>query len=312
MAYSLNSINERAARDPASFIAACDVDYNRKLGKAADQIIANLEKSPIVLLSGPSGSGKTTTALKIEEELNRRGIRTHAISMDNYFKTYVPGMVPLTKDGQPDFESPLCMDMDLLNEHFAMLSRGERIYVPKFEFTRQIRVVKPAKSLKLGKNEVAIFEGIHALNDDITTQNPNAFKLYISAYSNVVDENNQICFTGAWMRLARRTVRDHLFRGADAKETLTMWPNVCRGERRYITPFIDKADFKFDSSFPYEICVMKNLAPPLFQEIPETEAHHEELDGILPAYEKFVSIDPDLLLPSSLLREFIGGGIYKY
>ena len=91
-----------------------------------------------------------------------------------------------------------------------------------------------------------------------------------------------------------------------------MWPNVRRGERRYITPFIEKADFKFDSSFPYEVCVMKNLAPPLFEEIPETEAHHQELDGILSSYEKFISIDPELLLPSSLLREFIGGGIYKY
>ena len=209
------------------------------------------------------------------------------------------------------FESPLCLDMDLLNEHFAMLSRGERIYVPKFEFSRQIRVVKPAKSLKLNKMKSQFLRG----SMHLTMKSPHkskCFQTYISAYSNVVDENNQVCFTGAWMRLARRTVRDHLFRGADAKETLTMWPNVRRGERRYITPFIDKADFKFDSSFPYEVCVMKNLAPALFKEIPETAAHYEELDGILPAYEKFVSIDPELLLPSSLLREFIGGGIYKY
>lgn len=204
------------------------------------------------------------------------------------------------------------MDMELLNEHFDMLSRGERIYVPKFEFARQIRIVKPAKSLKLGKDEIAIFEGIHALNDEITSQNPDAFKLYISAYSNVVDEKYRLCFTGVWMRLCRRMVRDNLFRGATPNHTLSLWPNVRRSERRYIAPFVNKADYFFDSSFPYEVSIMKNLAPVLLREIPETAADYEELEGILPAFEKFVSIDPAVLPSSSLLREFIGGGIYEY
>lgn len=312
MAYILSEINERASRDPAAFIAQCDKEYNEKIQEAANQIIRNMEKSPIVLLSGPSGSGKTTTALKIEEELERRGVRTHSIAMDNYFKTYIPGTLPLTESGMPDWESPLYMDMELLNEHFAMLSRGERIYVPRFEFARQMRVIKPSKSLKLRENEIVIFEGIHALNDEITSQNPDAFKLYISAYSNVVDDKYRLCFTGVWMRLCRRTVRDNLFRGADANHTLRMWPNVRRSERRHIAPFVNKADYIFDSSFPYEVGIMKNFAPELFREIPETAADYEELEGLLPAFEKFVSIDPELLPPSSLLREFIGGGIYEY
>ena len=174
-------------------MAECDARYAAKIRGAADMIAENLRQSPIVLLSGPSGSGKTTTAQKIEEELTKRGVRTYTISMDNYFRTVDPATAPRTKEGAIDFESPLCMDMELLNEHFTKLARGERILVPKYEFARQMRVLEPSKSLKLKKDEIVIFEGIHALNDDITAKHPEAFKLYISARSNVEFERQAWC-----------------------------------------------------------------------------------------------------------------------
>ena len=181
MAFDLSEINYRTVADPAAFVDECDAVYRRKIELAADMISANLPVSPIVLLSGPSGSGKTTTAQKIEEELTHRGIRSYTISLDNYFRTVDPATAPRTAEGALDYESPKCLDMELLNEHFTKLSQGERIYVPKYEFARQMRVLEPAKSLRLHKNEVAIFEGIHALNDEITNFHPEAFKLYISA-----------------------------------------------------------------------------------------------------------------------------------
>ncbi|MFR5968522.1 MAG: uridine kinase, partial [Oscillospiraceae bacterium] len=205
MAFSLKEINYRTVADPKGFLADCDARYAEKISGAADMIADNLKASPIVLLSGPSGSGKTTTAQKIEEELTKRGIRTYTISMDNYFRTVDPATAPRTKEGDIDFESPKCMDMDLLNEHFTKLARGERILVPKYEFARQMRVLEPSKSLKLKKDEIVIFEGIHALNDDITAKHPEAFKLYISARSNVEFEGS-VVFKGTWMRLVRRTV----------------------------------------------------------------------------------------------------------
>lgn len=312
MPYLLSEINHRVRTDPRGFVEECDQIYHRRIMNAAERIIDNIAKSPIVLLSGPSGSGKTTTALKIEEELERRGIRSHAISMDNYFKTITPSTMPRTPEGDYDYESPFCMDMDLLNEHFAMLSNGERIHVPKYEFTRHMRVMKPSKSLRLGKDEIAVFEGIHALNDDITGKNPNAFKLYISARSNVLDADDELVFKGTWMRLTRRTVRDNLYRGSDAAATLSMWANVRRGEKLYISPFKDKADLKFDSSFQYEVSVMRGIAPPIFETVQQGTERYEELRGIIPAFERFESLDSELLAPSSLLREFIGGGIYKY
>ena len=130
MAFSLKEINYRTVADPSGFMAECDARYAAKIRGAADMIAENLRQSPIVLLSGPSGSGKTTTAQKIEEELTKRGVRTYTISMDNYFRTVDPATAPRTKEGAIDFESPLCMDMELLNEHFTKLARGERILVP--------------------------------------------------------------------------------------------------------------------------------------------------------------------------------------
>ena len=310
MAFSLKEINYRTVADPKGFLADCDARYAEKISGAADMISDNLKASPIVLLSGPSGSGKTTTAQKIEEELTKRGIRTYTISMDNYFRTVDPATAPRTQECDIDFESPKCMDMDLLNEHFTKLARGERILVPKYEFARQMRVLEPSKSLKLKKDEIVIFEGIHALNDDITAKHPEAFKLYISARSNVEFEGS-VVFKGTWMRLVRRTVRDRLFRAYDPDKTIAMWANVRRGEKLYISPFKNKANLMLDTAHEYELPVMNHIATELFSSIPEGIERYEELRSVLPALQLFGHIDNDLVAPDSLVREFIGGGIYE-
>lgn len=311
MAYSLEEINFRTVADPEGFVRECDAEYQRKVSTAAERIIENRARSPIVLLSGPSGSGKTTTAMKIAAELNNRGIGTHYVSMDNYFNTIDPATVPRTPDGEMDLESPLCLDMALLNMHFDMLSRGERIYVPKYEFSRKMRIQEPFSSIKLGADEVVIFEGIHALNDIITDAHPEAFKLYISARSNV-EFKGEVVFKGTWFRLVRRTVRDYLFRGSDPAETMSMWANVRRGEKLYISPYKNKADYQFDSSLPYEPAVFNRTATELFRAVPEGIERFDELRSVLPALQLFGDIDEKYVAPDGLLREFIGGGVYEY
>ncbi len=315
MAYQLNEINEAVRKDPQAFLTDCDRQYQEKISHAADVIIENLERSPIVLLSGPSGSGKTTTALKVEEELGRRGIRSHTVSMDNYFRTMNRETAPRTESGEVDFESPLYMDMDLLHEHFSLLGAGEEITVPKFEFARQMRNVAKGYRLKLAKNEIAIFEGIHALNDEITGQHPEATGIYISARSDIL-EGDTLRFKGTWMRLTRRAVRDYQFRGTGVEETLAMWGNVRRGEKLYISPFRHRAKVTIDSSFPYEVSVMRNFATPLLEAVlagvPEENPRHDELYRLIHALSFFEPIDPALVQPDSMLREFIGGGSYIY
>ena len=242
MSYSLKEINEAVRSDPQGFAQACDQTFHQKVEMAAKKIADHRKESRIILLSGPSGSGKTTTAMKIEEVLDNAGIETHTISMDNYFNTIDPDTAPRNREGQIDYESPFCLDIDLLNRHFSMLDRGETIHIPKYEFARQMRSDILSQPLKLGPDEMAIFEGIHALNDVIVGKNLKAFKLYIAARSNVVDEDGTVVFDHSWLRLCRRIVRDFKFRGSDATFTLKMWPNVRRGEKLYISPYKENAD----------------------------------------------------------------------
>ena len=311
MAYQLEEIQRRIAGDPAGFIAECDSAFQRRLEDAADRILDRMKESPIVLLSGPSGSGKTTTAMKLEQELERRGVQTHTISLDNYFKTLDRRTAPRNAEGDIDYESPKLLDMDLLDETFTKLTRGEWVIVPKFEFARQMRNDSRGTPLKLGKNEIAIFEGIHALNDDIAGRHPQATKLYISARSNVCD-GDRVVFKGTWMRLTRRAVRDYNFRGTDIAATLDMWANVRRGEKLYISPFKNKADVIIDSSLRYEVPVMKHYALPMLQAVPAENQRRSELLDLIHAFDAFEAVDPSMVARDSLLREFIGGGSYKY
>ena len=312
MAYSLSKINDAVRSDPQGFVQESDAAYDRKIEAAARKIADNLSKSRIVLLSGPSGSGKTTTAKKIEAKLKELGINSHSVEMDNYFKTVDPETAPRNREGQIDYESPFCMDMDLLNRHFAALDRGERILIPKFEFARQMRSDIKSQPLQLGKDEIAIFEGIHALNDIITGRNPDAAKVYISARSDILDDTGDVVFKRTWLRLERRTVRDSKFRAWKADVTVKMWANVRRGEKLYISPFKDNASIVFDSALPYEVSAIRPFAQPLFDHLrvsPDTE-RYEEVHQLADAYPKFEILDEKYISPDSLIREFIGGGIY--
>ena len=308
MAYDLSNVNLRTVTDRLGFMAECDQGYKDKVAKAADMIADNLKNSPIVLLSGPSGSGKTTTSMNIAEALKSRGIHSHYVAMDDYFRT-VDANSPRTEDGQLDLESPLCVDMELMREHFDKLEKGERIFVPKYEFSRRMRDSGYSKSIKLNKDEIVIFEGIHALNGMIADYFPEAFKLYISARSDV-EFNGEVMFKRTWFRLMRRMVRDYKFRGSSAAETMSMWANVRRGEKLYISPFKDKANYQFDTSLAYEPAVYVNMATELFMSIPEGIERFDELKTILPALQMFGEIDEREVAPDALIREFIGGGIY--
>ena len=308
MAYSLKLLNEGIRKDPQAFVDECDAAFHKKVEMAAQKIANHRGESRVILLSGPSGSGKTTTALKIEEQLEKMGIETHTVSMDNYFNTVDPETAPRNREGAIDYESPFCLDVDLLNRHFAMLDRGETIHVPKYEFARQMRSDIMPQPLHLGPDELAIFEGIHALNDIIVGKNPHAFKLYIAARSTLRDEDGSTVFDHAWLRLCRRIVRDYQFRGSDASFTLKMWPNVRRGEKLYISPYKENADLMFDSSLAFEFAVLKPIVVPLLEAIPAGK--YAVVDDMLRGFEKIEALDSKYVAPDSLAREFIGGSTY--
>jgi len=312
MPFDLKYINDRISSDSKGFVAECESDYHDKIKLSAQEIAANINKSHLVLLSGPSGSGKTTTAQKITEALAVLGVRAHSVPLDNYFLTRDNlNNIPLTPEGTPDLESPLYIDWSLLNQHLDDLDHGRDIVVPHFSFVTQSRDEAKAKHLRLEKDEIVVFEGIHALNSLITDTNPGAFRLYISARSDTYD-NGELVFKGTWIRLVRRVIRDDLFRGADPMATISMWANVRRGEKAYISPFKDTANLKLDTSMPYEVAAMRDIAAEILSKAPNGAERFEELTWLLRSLRLFGDLDSTLIPADSVLREFIGGGTYKY
>ena len=311
MSYSLQEINEKVRNCPSEFTAEGERMYEARLKNAAERISANISRSPIVLLAGPSGSGKTTTAQKLGEELLKLGIKTHAISMDNYFSTLDPKTAPRDENGEIDLESPECVDRELLTEHFSELARGNEIKVPQYIFAEQKRSDTLFTPVRLEENEIAIFEGIHALNGSLTSGHREAFKLYISTASDIV-EGDTVIFEHSWFRLLRRLVRDTSFRGVTVNEDLALWDNVVRGERKFIKPFIGNADMTLDSSLIYEASVMKTAGYAICQGVTPGTENFDVLMKIGEGISRVAELDEEYVPKTSMLREFIGGGTYTY
>ncbi len=311
MTYELYVINNRISITPEAYVQECETYFNSTIGKAAENILNNIDKSPIVLLSGPSGSGKTTTSKKLSAELKRLGVNAYNISLDNYFKTVDPLTAPRTPTGDIDFESPQCLDMELLNQHFRDLNAGKEIRIPHFSFPTQARIEGRHTEIRLAKNEIAVFEGIHALNKNITGDHTGAYKIYVSTHTDIID-NGKDLIDGAGLRLLRRIVRDDFFRGADPQFTLKMWSNVRRGEVMNILPYKNQANMTIDSVLPYEVSVMKQFTGGIFDKVSPNVENFEDLQHIVNAFDRFMDLDPSYVPADSILREFIGGSCFEY
>lgn len=300
--FDIDKINQAVADDPRALIERSDAEYERKITDAARVIATRLKESPVVLLSGPSGSGKTTTANKLTRRLEKMGIRSHTVSMDDYFRSCREATYPRTPEGDPDFESPLGMDIPLLNQHFEQLARGEEILVPHFQFARQMRDTSHYTPLRVGPDEVVIFEGIHALNDLFA--HPGATCLYISARTDL-SRGGEVVIPHTWTRFMRRTVRDYNYRGSAALQTMQMWPNIRRGEKLYISPYKDRAQIQFDTSLAYEVPVLRGFAEPLLAALPENAPELGNVRTMLESLRELEPMDAWLVPETSLLREFI-------
>ena len=241
MILRIDRINEQTQQSPAEFIRTVDAAYQKQLEEIAAHILAVHEERPIVLISGPSGSGKTTTAQMLERILDRSGVESHTLSMDNYFKSLSPDELKLVERGELDLESPARVDAALLHEQLSAMVRGEPVSLPRYDFVLSRRV-DSGEILTRGKNEIVILEGIHTLNPDVVRlPDENMIKLYISVRTRVVFDD--ITLHPSKVRLLRRMLRDRVGRGRDPEETLALFAAVQRGESRYIMPYKHRADF---------------------------------------------------------------------
>jgi uridine kinase len=311
MRAQLADVIRKLNENPAAFVAECEAQYAAQVDAAAKQIIYNLDHNHIVLLSGPSGSSKTTTSKRIAAALGRLCVTAHIVSMDNYYKTIDPDASPRTPEGEIDYESPYCLDTELLNHHFDVLEEGGEILIPHFNFSVQRREEGRVTPMRLGKNDVAIFEGIHALNPIFTEKHPNALKVYVSPEAVLCDGGSD-AVTGADLRLVRRLIRDDFFRGADPAFTLGMWDNIQRGEVINILPYKPSADIAIDTALLYEPAVLRQFTGHLLGRVPETAKNFHLLRHALRAFPSFPEADLGLVPKNSILREFIGGSAFEY
>ncbi len=281
----------------------------KKLAKIAEEI-ASREGVKLVLLAGPSSSGKTTSCKRLSIQLAVNGLKPLQISLDDYFVDR--DKTPKDENGDFDFESIYALNLDLLNEQFNALFRGEEVELPKYDFPSG-KSVKSGKKLKLEPNNVLVVEGIHALNPELTAHVPEEqiFRVYASALTTILlDNHNYIPTTDN--RLLRRIIRDYKYRGVSAQETIRRWPSVRSGENKWIFPFQENADAMLNTAMLYELSVLKMQAEPLLQQVPENCEEFAEAYRLLKFLKYFKGIPYNNLPPTSLLREFLGGSSFHY
>ena len=300
--FDLHALNADIRSGAEDFIARCDRRYDRLVAETAEQIAGNLPNSPIILLAGPSGSGKTTTALRIRAALEAKGIDSHSISLDDYYRSPAEPGYPTAETGEPDLESPLGLDVPLLTQHLTDLAAGREIQVPHFNFKIHDRDPGGSRPLRLGSGEVVVFEGLHALNPMFTERHPHAFRIYVSTATDLYD-GGELLLRHDLFRLLRRCVRDLFHRSAPALETLTLWHNVCRGEQRFITPYRPLADVQLNTALGYELPVLSRIAEPQFFELPDDAPEMDRILAIQRAADRVEPVDPSLIPKTSLLRE---------
>ncbi|MDR2917349.1 MAG: nucleoside kinase [Tannerella sp.] len=264
----------------------------------------------VVLISGPSSSGKTTFCKRLQIQLITNLLHPLGISLDDYYVDREK--TPRDENGNYDFESLYAIDLPYFKKDLQRLIDGEEVELPSFNFSTGLREYR-GKKLKMQHNSILLLEGIHGLNPELTDNIPpeRIFRVYVSALTTIsLDGHNWIPTTDN--RLLRRIVRDHQFRGYTAKQTISMWPSVRRGEDKWIFPYQENADVMFNSAMIYEFASLRHYAEPILNEVHENEAEYAEAYRLLRFLRYFNYIYEEELPGTSLLREFLGGGKFKY
>lgn len=305
--YKLNNIIEKG--NIKKLIMLEEALHEKKIAGIADKIAQN-KNIKMVLIAGPSSSGKTTFAQKLGLQLRINGLKPVTISVDNYFVERPD--TPRDENGEYDFENINAIDLELFNRDLTDLLNGKTINCPEFDFLVGTKRYK-GKKMQLKPDEILVIEGIHCLNDELTSQisKNNKYKIYISDLTVLnLDRLNRISTTDT--RLIRRIVRDFQFRSYSAIHTLDTWTKVIRGERINIFPYQEEADSIFNTSLIYELAALKELAVPLLQEIQPNQRQYAESRRLIDILKYFKPIDKSIIPPSSLLKEFLGGGYFEY
>lgn len=292
-------------------ILVSEAMQEKKVAKIAEKIADGYKEGiRIVLISGPSSSGKTTFCKRLQVQLTTNLLHPVGISLDDYFLNRED--TPKDEHGEYDFESLYALDLPYFNKDLKKLLSGEEIELPSFNFESGRRIFK-GKKLKLRENSILVIEGIHALNPELTEfiDDKYKYRVYVSVLTSIsLDNHNWIPTTDN--RLLRRIIRDYRFRGYSAEDTINRWPSVRRGEDKWIFPYQENADAMFNSAMLYELAALRKYAEPILAQVPESNKANAEAYRLLRFLRYFNYIPTEELPGTSLLREFLGGGSFKY
>lgn len=280
----------------------------KKIAEIAAQIADSNDKK-FVMIAGPSSSGKTTFSHRLSIQLRTHGLKPHPIAVDDYFLDRE--LTPLDEFGNYNFECLEALDVQKFNDDMIDLLNGKEIELPSFNFKTGKREYK-GNLKSLGPDDILVIEGIHGLNDKLSFSLPkeSKFKVYISALTQLnIDEHNRMSTTDG--RLIRRMVRDVRTRGTQAQNTIAMWQSVRRGEEAYIFPFQEEADIMFNSALIYELAILKQYAEPILFGIERNYPEYIEAKRLLKFFDYFIGVSSEDVPKNSILREFIGGSVFK-
>lgn len=307
---TVKEFNERVEdKRSTDIINVSEVIQARRIAAMADEIQTR-GTVRVVLIAGPSSSGKTTFSKRLSVQLMAVGLKPVALSLDDYFVNRVD--TPLDEQGEYDFESLYAVDLALFNEQLQALIGGQEVSLPTYNFRTGEREYR-GNMLRLDAGSVLVIEGIHALNPLLTPVIPNEqkYRIFCSVLSDVsLDGTRFISSTDN--RLMRRILRDYQYRNFPAEDTINRWPSVRKGEDTWIFPFRSEADVEFDSSFLYELAVLKGKLEPILKEVNPSSPSYATAQRLLGYMEYFIAIPDKAIPPTSLLREFFGGSSYHY
>ena len=306
---SVYQINNRVSDGSISqFVRLLENLQRKKLFDIADMITER--KAKAVFISGPSSSGKTTFSKKVAEMLMLMGFNSISISLDDYYRPRQE--IPLDSNGEKDYECVEALRYDLFHDDMKSFFSGKETFFPHWNFAKQERTYNK-KGEVLSDKTILVIEGLHGLNPVFTSSvdDDKIFKIYISALTQLnLDGHNRISTTDN--RIIRRVVRDYRVRGISARETLNMWHSVSAGESKHVFPYQNNADIMFNSALDYELGVLSQYAIPLLKAIKTSDGDAYTIsERLLDFLDNFYIIPSSSVPSDSLLREFIGGGVYE-
>jgi uridine kinase len=271
--------------------------YESAIKDVAEGILAD-KNIKLILISGPSCSGKTTTTSKLKDFLQNSGKRTHMLSIDDFFKN--PCEMGFDEEGNRDYETIDSIDLDELHKVLSNLVAGKKTRSPVFDFVRAKRSRK-YNVFKLEKDDIAIIEGLHALNPKILNgfvDKENIFELFLDCHT---EQKSDMRYT----RLMRRLVRDYNYRSTNAEMTFARWNSVLSGEKKYVYPFVSYADCTINTYFEYEKYIFRDDLMKILLEVPKDSVYYQSAMHIYDFIKNLDSISKELVPENSLLREFI-------